>query len=147
MLQLLSSTGRVGQTLQNWGFLPGLMANIIPFRANNSVFPSLWISFLLSMAMLFTYTPLIDVHFHLSILAWATSTGPVSTSLCLYPYSMLTAPTCWEHCSHCNSKPGLIHTAPPFCHLQKTSMFLCYTMVPQEFVQPHTRLCQGTSAD
>lgn len=47
--------GQVGQTWQNWGFLPGLMDDIIPFRENNSVFPSLWISFLFSITMLFTY--------------------------------------------------------------------------------------------
>lgn len=46
-MQLLAyiQWGQVGQTWQNWGFLPGLMDNSIPFRANNSVFSSLWISF------------------------------------------------------------------------------------------------------
>lgn len=44
-------------------------------------------------------------------------------------------------------KPVLVHTAPCLCHLQKSSMFLCWCMLPQGFMQPHTKPCQGINAD
>lgn len=82
---------QVGQTLQNWGFLPGLVDDIIPFRANNSVLPSLWISFLSSITMFFTCITLIHVHFYLTYLPGQ----PVH--VLLQPHSTFIPLPCCQH--------------------------------------------------
>lgn len=73
----------------------------------------------LSIILLFTHSTLIHVYFHLS-------TCPASTSLCFYPYSMLSTSACWDYCSHCNSKPFGAHSSlsPPPLKIQHVPMLV-----------------------